>query len=73
MPDYPSTMFTAEWFVKFWGVVKWFMSYYMPIFMICMAVLVVSLVLDLIGDTMQTAKDEYDKSKDDDDYEIRRY
>jgi hypothetical protein len=71
MIDMPTTFFTAERLDEFWGYVKWFMAFNMPIFMVCMAALVAGLVLDMIIDTVQTAKDEHDKN--DDDIDIKYY
>jgi bacteriorhodopsin len=70
--DMPTTFFTAERLTDFWNYVKWFMSFNMPIFMICLAAMVAGLVLDMILDTVQTAKDEQDK-KDDDDIDVKYY
>lgn len=71
-PEMPSTFFNAEFFDNFTFYVKWFMSYNMPIFMICMAIVVAYLVADMIIESVQTARDEHDK-KDDDDIETRYY
>lgn len=43
----------------------------MPIFMICMAVLVTGLVLDMIIDTVKSADDSY--KDDDDDLDVKYY
>lgn len=64
----PTTFFTPERLERFWYYVKWFLLYNMPIFMICMAVLVAGLVLDMILETVQAAKDAHDDSDDDIDY-----
>lgn len=67
--EMPSTFFTAERLEQFWFYVKWFMKFNMPIFMICMAVLVTALVVDMIIDTMNAAQ----KDNDDDDYDVNYY
>lgn len=63
----PETWFTAERLEQFWYYVKWFMAFNMPIFMICLAVLVADLVLDMITETVKSAK------KDNDDYDVHHY
>jgi len=66
MVNMPTTFFTADRLAEFWNYVKWFMAYNMPIFMICMAVLVAGLVIDMIG----SAVIEADNSQKDDDFEF---
>jgi hypothetical protein len=65
----PETFFTLERLDRFWFYVKWFLKFNMPIFMICMAVLVVGLILDAIIETMHSAKDE----KEDDEVDTHYY
>lgn len=71
LPDMPSTFFNSQFFQMFEGFVRWFMKYNMPIFMLCMAVLLAYLVLDMIGDVNVEAKTAVERrrhrSDDDDD------
>ncbi|NHN35541.1 hypothetical protein [Paenibacillus agricola] len=62
----PTTFFTLERLDKFWFYVKWFMSYNMPMAMICLAALVAYLVLDMIIDVIMVAKKVNDDDSDDD-------
>jgi hypothetical protein len=73
MVNMPTTFFTAERLAEFWEYVKWFMLFNMPIFMICMGVLVAGLICDMIIESVQTAKDEHGKKNDDDDIETKYY
>lgn len=66
MIDMPTTFFTPTRLAEFWGYVKWFLAYNMPIFMICMAAIVAGLVLDMIIDTVKAA----DESQKNDDFDI---
>lgn len=68
----PDTFFTADRLAQFWGYVRWFLKYNMPIFMIVMAAFVAWLVLDMIIDVGAEAKsahqrDRYRRHDDDDD------
>lgn len=72
--DMPTTYWTTERLSEFWGYVIWFLQYNMPIFMICMAVLVVGLVIYIIVDIPLEAKRQQDGRRDrDDDPEIEYY
>lgn len=67
----PSTFFTTERLEQFWGIVKWYLGYNMPVFMICMAAIVAGLVLDMVIDTVVTARKEHER--DDDDIDVKYY
>jgi small neutral amino acid transporter SnatA (MarC family) len=67
----PTTFFTPERLDQFWFYVKWFMSYNMPIFMICAACLVAFIVMNMISESANATKEESDKS--DDDFDVRHY
>lgn len=68
----PTTFFTPERLESFWGYVRWFMVYNMPIFMICMAAIIASMFLDVVIETITNAKKGHDK-KDDDDFDEEFY
>ena len=74
--NFPTTFFTSDRLLEFWYYVKWFMKYNMPIFMICMAVIVAGMVVNMIVDIPGNAKKEYDRSRrrdDDDDVDVKYY
>lgn len=73
--NFPKTWFTADKLVEFWYYVKWFMRYNMPIFMICMAIIVVSIVLYMVVDIpLEARKEPGGRNKsDDDDFDLEYY
>lgn len=75
MPELPTTFFNSERMADFWGMVKWFLGYNMPIIMMVCAVPVVYYLLSMIIDIFVEAKlaregrsrGDYDDDDDDDD------
>ena len=61
IPEMPSTFFDADFMAMFEGFTRWFISYNMPIFMLCMAALVAWIVLDMIADIPVEAKKALDR------------
>ncbi|MMZ53867.1 hypothetical protein D1872_156730 [compost metagenome] len=74
-PGLPGPWFDGQKLAEFWGYVKWFMKYNMPMFMIVLAVFVVGMVVNMIVDIPITAKREQDRPRrdDDDDLEVKYY
>lgn len=75
-PNLPGPWLDSAKLAEFWGYVKWFMKYNMPMFMIVLAVFVAAMVLDMIIDIPLTAKEEHGRPRkrgDDDDFEVDYY
>lgn len=72
MKGMPTTWWTADRLAEFWGYVKWFMKYNMPIFMIVAAVIVASIVLTMIVNIPLQAKEAMEK-QDDNDFDVKYY
>lgn len=70
-PTMPTTFFTPERLAQFWDIVKWYLGFNMPIFMICMAAIVAGLVLDMVLDTVVKARKEQDR--EDDEVDVKYY
>ena len=76
MNGLPGPWLNAERLAEFWGYVKWFMKYNMPMFMIVLAAITVGMVLDMIMEIPITAKQEQDRrsnKSDEDDIEVKYY